>query len=183
MVFTPEPAVQLCGTGQRTLQARKYEISHPLTRRGGRTYGWTILSLPKFLECIDNQIQEIIILLAKFITHVLRCACFTRARAPLSTQTSATIAEFSLTSALFKRTWPLFSSTNRPLAGWRLKESARVTLRRRKRKKKNFNLFPSCPAPSLFLILRHSLWKYQGKPLRWIRRELPWRLAIKLSDQ
>ena len=39
--------------------------SHSLTWRGGRTYVRTILSEPKFLECIDNQI---------FLPMVLRCA-------------------------------------------------------------------------------------------------------------
>ena len=45
--------------------ASECDISHPLTRRGGRRYVRTILSEPKFLECIDNQI---------LLPMVLRCA-------------------------------------------------------------------------------------------------------------
>lgn len=69
---------------------------------------------------------------------VSRCACFTSA--PVSTQISATIAEFSLSSALFKRTWPLFSSPNLPLAGWRVKRKHSCHVE--KEKKKDKELFP-----------------------------------------
>ena len=92
MSCIPEPAIQSCLTVQRIpfwqlsidynmdvqyqVKPRyiyipwtpsKCTISHPLTWIGERTYVRTILSEPKFLGCIDNQI---------FLPLVLRSARF-----------------------------------------------------------------------------------------------------------